>query len=103
MVLNSRKSWCAQLQLSVEAKAELQFASSTGFGGYTVEHGGQIAHGQWTEEEVCQSSTWWELRLVLDSFGSQLQNENLNVVRIVSMGVKSQFCSKRPWVFLIFL
>ena len=34
-------------------------------------------HGQWTEEETRQSSTWQELkavRLVLESFGYQLQN-----------------------------
>jgi len=123
-VLNSRNSWCTQLQLSAEAIDELQFwlsqisrfngqdlwpkpsavrvvysdASNTGYGGYTVEHGGQIANGQWTEEEACQSSTWRELRavrLVLESFGPQLQNvrvrwftDNQNVVRIVLNGSK---------------
>ena len=67
-VLNARRSWCAQLPLSMEAKSELKFwlakirefngqnlwpkpsavrvvSSDTGFGGYTVEHGGLIANG----------------------------------------------------------
>ena len=71
-------------------------ASDTGFGGYTVEHGGLIANGQWSREEAQQSSTWRELRavrLVLESFGPKLQNErvrwftdNQNVVRIVLGG-----------------
>ena len=123
-VLNARRSWCAQLLLSMEAKSELKFwlakirefngqslwpkpsavrvvfsdASDTGFGGYTVEHGGLIANGQWSREEAHQSSTWQELRavrLVLESFGPKLQNErvrwftdNHNVVRIVLGGSK---------------
>jgi len=87
-VLNNRRSWCAQLPLAIEAKNELNFwlakirelngqdlwpkpstvrvvfsdASDTGFGGYTVEHGGLIANGQWSREEAQQSSTWRELR-----------------------------------------
>ena len=32
-------------------------ASGTGFGGYTVEHGPQVAHGQWSDWEARQSST----------------------------------------------
>jgi len=39
-------------------------ASDTGFGGYTVEHGGLIANGQWSREVAQQSSTWRELRAV---------------------------------------
>ena len=123
-VLNSKGSWCTQLQLSAEAKQELSFwlarvsqfngqdlwpkpsavrvvysdASNTGYGGYTVEHGGQIANGLWDKEEAQQSSTWRELRavrMVLESFESQLQNErvrwftdNQNVVWIVLHGSK---------------
>ena len=71
-ILNSRGSWCMLLQLSDEAKQELEFwlaqvkqlngqnlwpkpsavrvvysdASDTGYGGYTVEHGGRISTGQ---------------------------------------------------------
>ena len=122
--LNSRGSWCQQLALSQDAKAEIQFwrnnisqfngldlwpkpsavrvvysdASNTGYGGYTVEHRGQIANGQWSKEEARQSSTWRELRavrLVLESFEQKLQNErvrwftdNQNVVRIVLHGSK---------------
>ena len=123
-VLNTRVSWCQQLALSAEAKSEMMFwqnkmnlfngqdlwpkpsavrvvysdASNTGYGGYTVEHGGQIANGQWSKEEAAQSSTWRELRavrMVLESFESKLQNErvrwftdNQNVVRIVLNGSK---------------
>ena len=73
-VLNTRVSWCHQLALSAEAKSEMLFwqnkinlfngqdlrpklsairvvysdASNTGYGGYTVEHGGQIANDQWS-------------------------------------------------------
>ena len=71
-------------------------ASSTGFGGYTVEHGNLVANGQWSAEEAVQSSTWRELRavkLVLKSFQSKLANkrvrwftDNQNVVRIVQNG-----------------
>ena len=87
MVLNTRSSWCVQLSLSME---ELKFwlalirefngqnlwpkpsavrvvfsdASDTGFGGYTIEHGGLIANGLWSDEEAQQSSTWRELRAV---------------------------------------
>jgi len=73
-------------------------ASNTGYGGYTVEHGGQIVSGQWDQEESLQSSTWRELRavrMVLMSFESKLHNErvcwftdNQNVVRIVLHGSK---------------
>ena len=77
-VLSARGSWRAQLPLSTEAKGELKFwlaqikqfnrqnlwpkpsavrvvfsdASDTGYGGYTVEHGGLIANGQWSGEEA---------------------------------------------------
>ena len=73
-------------------------ASGTGFGGYTVEHGPQVAHGQWSEWEACQNSTWRELKAVLNvlqSIATQLQYErvrwftdNQNVVRIVLNGSK---------------
>jgi len=82
-VLNARGSWCQSMVLSPEAKDELLFwqqqignfngqgiwpsssavrvvysdASSTGYGGYYVEHGSYIANGQWTEQEAQQSST----------------------------------------------
>ena len=123
-VLNTRVSWCQQLALSAEAKSEMLFwqnkinlfngqdlwpkpsairvvysdASNTGYGGYTMEHGGQIANGQWSKEEAAQSSAWRELRavrMVLESFESKLQNkrvrwftDNQNVVRIVLNGNK---------------
>ena len=71
--LNNRVAWCQKLLLTPEALEELKFwfnevtkcngqhiwhkpsavrvvysdASSTGFGGYIVEHGNLIANGQW--------------------------------------------------------
>ena len=123
-VLNDRTSWCQMLVLSPEARAELLFwqrqirefngrsiwpspsavrvvysdASSTGYGGYCVEHGGHVANGQWTEQEAQQSSTWRELRavrLVLESFATKLSSQrvrwftdNQNVVRILLYGSK---------------
>ena len=83
-LLNRRHSWFESLHITPEAHEELQFwhknittykrqniwkspsavwvvysdASGTGFGGYTVEHGPQVAHGQWSEWEAQQSSTW---------------------------------------------
>ena len=126
--LNARLAWCQQLSISVEAHIELDFwsscigqfngqdmwpkpsavrvvysdASDTGYGGYTggysVEHGGCVATGQWSKWEAQQSSTWRELRavrLILESFYGQLENErirwftdNQNVVRIVLHGSK---------------
>ena len=89
-VLNAKQSWCQHLVLSPEAKQELKFwldqlsnfngsdiwprppavrmvysdSSSTGYGGYIVEHGDKVATGQWSVEESKQSSTWWELHAV---------------------------------------
>jgi len=56
-------------------------ASCTGYGGYMVEHGNNVANGQWSSSEVNQSSTWRELRavrLVLESFQSKLKNERVH-------------------------
>ena len=39
-------------------------ASDTGFGGYTVEYAGEVAHGHLDPLEAQQSSTWRELRAV---------------------------------------
>ena len=121
-VLNRKAAWCQKLVLTPEALVEEKFwvcemtnfngqhiwprpsavrlvysdASSTGYGGYLVEHGNKIANEQWSESEAKQSSTWRELkavRLVLESFQTKLENErvrwftdNQNVVRIVQHG-----------------
>ena len=121
-LLNSRHSWYERLQMSPEAAEELRFwhkcfsdfngqniwrspsavrviysdASDTGFGGYMVEHGPQIAHSQWSAWEAQQSSTWRERKgvsTVLQSFASSLSDErirwftdNQNVVRILTYG-----------------
>ena len=70
--------------------------SSTGYGGYCIEHGDQVADGQWLPEEALWNSTWRKLkavRLVLKDFGPKLKNcrvrwltDNQNVVRIVLNG-----------------
>ena len=82
-LLESRNSWCEQLLISPEALYELRFwassianysaepiwhspgavrvvysdASDTGYGGCVVEHGPAVAYGQWTPDEMAQSST----------------------------------------------
>ena len=123
-LLNSRYSWCHMLRVSLEAALELQFwlfnlesyngqsiwhspsavrlvysdASNSGYGGYIIQYGPQIAHGQWSPEEATQSSTWRELcgvQRVLESIAGSLKNERLrwftdnqNVVRILTVGSK---------------
>ena len=80
-VLHTRVSWCQQLALPAEAKSKMLFwqnkinvfngqdlrpkpsairvvysdVSNMGYGGYTVEHGGKTANGQWSKEEAAQS------------------------------------------------
>ena len=55
-------------------------ASDTGFGGYVVEHGGCVTHGQWIASEAEQSSTWRELSavyFVLLSVANKLVNTHV--------------------------
>ena len=76
------------------------YASSTGYGGYSVEIGPDIAQGQWSEYEASLSSTWRELKavsLVLASFATKLAGhrvkwftDNQSVVRIVEAGSGKQ-------------
>lgn len=125
-VLDSRRSWFDMLRLNDDSKAEINFwhscleyfngqplwqspsamrivysdASDSGFGGYVVEHGPIISHGQWSESEALQSSTWRELKavaLVLESVVSKLRNErvkwftdNQNVARILVVGSRKE-------------
>ena len=89
-LLNTRQSWQDLLQIEENVKDEFTFwvtcvdkingqklwrspaavrivysdASSTGYGGYLVEHGNHVAHGQWNEQEKGKSSTWRELTAV---------------------------------------
>ena len=129
-LLNHRQSWNDILTLDEEATAELQFwesnlqgynsqpiwhqpgvvrvvysdASDTGFGGYTVEHAGEVAHGHWNPLEAQQTSTWHELRavrLVLESLIIKLRNckvkwftDNQNVARILQVGSKIPLLQK---------
>ncbi len=74
-------------------------ASDTGWGGYSVELGGNIAKGKWSAEEELKSSTWRELRathLVLESFLPNIQGkdvrhrtDNQNVVSILQVGSRN--------------
>jgi len=83
-ILNSRTAWCHKVALTDEALQEIEFwlvgisdfngqkiwpkpsavrvvysdASSTGYGGYVVEHGNLVANGQWSPEDSEKSSTW---------------------------------------------
>ena len=135
-VLNARSSWCHQVLLTPEALEELAFwlnnidnfngqniwpkasairvvysdASGSGYGGYCVEHGGHIATGKWSENEVCQSSTWRELRavhLVLQDLGPKLKNhrvrwftDNQNVARIVLIGSRKPILHEEAMAIL---
>ena len=49
---NGQAIWRSQSALTVVYSD----ASDTGFGGYLVEHGNHVAHGQWMELEAKQSS-----------------------------------------------
>ena len=74
-------------------------ASSSGYGGYLVEHGFHIAHGQWLPHERIQSSTCPELKVVhnvLNSLTDKLANQrirwftdNQDVVRIMNKGSRN--------------
>lgn len=76
-------------------------ASSTGYGGYIVELGPHISHGQWSSQEATFSSTWRELKAVdqvLRSFSKQLKGHTIkwctdsqNVVRIVESGSRKPY------------
>ena len=125
--MHSRFAWCDGLQPTPEAEVELKFwaeslviynaqpiwrspgtvrvvfsdASDVGYGGYTVEHGMHIAHGNWLpEEEAQQSSTWRELvavHKVLEAIASRLRNcrvrwftDNQNVARLLLVGSRKE-------------
>ena len=51
-------------------------ASNSGYGGYIIEHGPKIAHGQWSPGEATQSLMWRELcrvQRVLESIAGILK------------------------------
>ena len=105
-LINARQSWCEVMEISDNAKSELQFwlseiqefngqniwvgpsalrvvytdASNTGYAGYTVQHGCHIAHGLWLPDEAAKSSTWREIRavrMVLEALKAKLTNERV--------------------------
>lgn len=89
---NSRSLWCSPSAVRIAYSD----ASSTGYGGYIVEHGSYVACGQWTQVEKLKSSTWRELRaveLTLQSLVSDLSGhrvkwftDNQNVAHILLVG-----------------
>ena len=124
--INCSRSWADKVILSSESQMELKFwlvsldflngkvilfssgatrivcsdASMTGYGGYVVELGNDVAHGQWSVDESRLSSTWRELKavyLVLLSFASKLAGhtvkwftDNQGVVHIVNNGSRKE-------------
>ena len=127
LLINVCVAWSDRLSLSEDACNELQFwqqnivalngrsiwfspsitrvaysdASGSGCGGFIVEHGPEISHGQWSPDQAKCSSTWRELRAVdhvLRSFAPKLQGHtvkwftnNQNVARIVESGSKKPY------------
>ena len=125
-VLNQRRSWFDRVLLSCEAREELHFwkdninffngqpicftagatrvaysdASSVGFGGYVVELGKEVAQGQWSADEAGLSSSWRELKAVLnvlEAFAPKLRGntikwftDNQSVKFIVTNGSKKR-------------
>ena len=123
-IINQRIFWSDRLALSNEARDELNFwqhnivqlngraiwfspsvtrvaysdTSGTGCGGYVVELGPEVSHGQWSVDQATCSSTWRELRAVdhvLRSFAPKLKghtvkwlSDNQNVVQIIQYGSK---------------
>ena len=82
---------------SSAVRAAYSDASDTGYGGYIVELGPNVAaQGTWNEIEVSQNSTMRELiavRNVLQSFSSKISGltvkwftDNQNVARILEVG-----------------
>ena len=71
-------------------------ASSMGYGGNVLELGPHVVHGEWSESEASQSSTWKAVYQVLCSYARQFGGhaikwftDNQNVVRVVQVGVGS--------------
>ena len=121
-LINRRKSWDGNLPICTEVQEEISFwlqnverlngrpfqwspsatrvaysdASSSGYGGYIVEIGPHHSHGQWSETEAKQSSTWRELKavdMVLQALATKLEGhtvkwctDNQNVVSIINIG-----------------
>ena len=56
-------------------------ASDTGYGGYSVEVGPQIAQGSWSKHEASLSSTWRELKAVYKVLCSLAPNLKGHVVK----------------------
>jgi len=57
-------------------------------GGYVLELGPHVVHGEWSESEASQSSTWRELEAVyqvLCSYAQQLGGHAINGSQIARM------------------
>ena len=72
--------------------------SETGYGGFVVEHGACISHGQWTAEQAKCSSTWSELsavRMVLAAVVLQTNCQTVEYAGLQTAKMLSVFCK---WV-----
>ena len=88
-------------EIHVTSKLVYSDASGTGYAGYEVHTINGVAHGMWSPEERCQSSTWRELvavQRVLKSLKNSLANhrvkwftDNKNVCSIVQKGSMRPF------------
>ena len=85
-------------------------ASSTGYGGFSVQVMGQISHGMWSQEKSLKNSTWRELAAVarvLDSMQKFLSYNSVkwftnsqSVVSVVSKGsMKPELQSLVMYIF----
>ncbi len=134
-LVNQCRSWYDSVRLSPDACEELAFwqshvpflmgqpiwfgagvtrvafsdASDSGYGGYVVELGQEVAHGQWSVTKASQSSTWRELRAVFEvlrAYALKLQGhsvkwftDNQNVARIVRVVIRSCTSRMEPWLY----
>ena len=87
-------------------------ASSTGYAGYIVEFGNEVAHGQWLKDEAILSSTWRELKavfLILCSFAEMAGNtvkwftDNQGVKQTFLSGQRGVIFRMVQWPFLKFV
>ena len=94
--LNGQPIWYT----SSTTRVAFSDASSTGYGGYVVEIGCDVAQGTWSKDEATLSSTWRELKAVdqvLRSYAAKLRghrvrwfSDNQNVVRVIQVGSRKE-------------
>ena len=83
--------------ISMAVRVVYSDANETGYGGFVVEHGAYISHGQWTAEQAKCSSTWRELsavRMVLAAVADKL-SQTVEYAGLQPAKMLSVFCK---WV-----